>query len=225
VRNRLVAPSGPLSDTALELTLGQDLDLEAGSPSESWVRGRVTRPIPSGTFSADVTARFLAFGAKRAEGTGPANTPPPPSSRLDAFTSLQASVTVADRRGDNVHANLFAVGNGGSPRLLAGLEPFFDPRPFAADAQATASAGVAGKISGATVSYDADFNARELANPNCTGKPKEPHVYQHRASLVWDSPCKCWKAGVTATLYECNASPQLGFVIDLSSLADRHPTF
>ncbi len=233
VRNRLVAPSGVLSDTPIELTLGQDLDLEAGSPSESWVRARAARPLPFGTFSADVTARFLAFGAKRAEGTGPAVcagqdrrcAAAPPPSRLDAFTSLQAGITVADRRGDNVHANLFAVGNGGSPRLLAGLEPFFDPRAVAADAQASGSAGLAGKLSGATVTYDALFYARGLASAPCAGKSKAPHVYQHQASLVWDSPCKCWKAGVTAVLNECNARPQFGFVIDLSSLADRHPTF
>ena len=218
VRNRLVTPAGLLSDTPVELTLGQDLDLEAGIPSESWVQGRAARPLPFGTFSADVTARFLAFGAKR---TAAATVLPP--SRLDAFTSLQASVAVADRRGDNLHASLFAVGNGGSPRLLAGLEPFFDPRPVSG-AQANGSAGVTGKISGATVTYDADFNARKLAASPCS-KSLAPHVYQHRASLVWDSPCKCWKAGVTATLYECNAGPQFGFVVDLSSLADRHPTF
>jgi LPS-assembly protein len=232
VRNRLVTPSGQLSDTSVELTLGQDLDLEAGSLSETWVQARAARPLPFGTFSSDVTARFLAFGAKRAEGTGPAvcagqdrrcaGAPPP--SRLDAFTSLQASVMVADRRGDNVHASLFAVGNGGSPRLLAGLEPFFDPRAVAADALASGSAGLAGKLSGATVTYDADFNARELAASPC-GKTRAPHVYQHRASLVWDSPCKCWRAGVTAVLNECNASPKFVFVVDLSSLADRHPTF
>ncbi len=224
LRNRLVAPSGNLSNTSVELTLGQDLDLRAGSPSESWAQGRATRPLPVGTFSADVTARFLAFGAKRAEGTGPASTALP-ASRLDAFTSLQANATVADRRGDNVHANLFAVGNGGSPRLLAGLEPFFDPRPTAADAFAQGSAGLVGKFSGATVTYDALFYARALASEPCAGKSKAPHFYQHQASLVWDSPCKCWKAGVTATLNECNASPQFGFVVDLSSLAERRPTF
>jgi LPS-assembly protein len=222
LRNRLTVPSGALSLTTVELTLGQDLDLRAGQASETWVQGRASRPVPFGTVSADVTARFLAFGAKRAEGTGPANPALPlPPSRLDAFSSLQGSITAADRRGDNVHASLFAVGAGGSPRLLAGLEPFFDPRAVAADAQATGSAGVGGRFSGATIAYDASFNARELAVANCPGKPKAPHVYQHAFSLTWDSPCKCWKAGITAVLYECNASPQFGFVVDLSSLTER----
>ncbi len=220
VRNRLTVPSGPLSLTTAELTLGQDVDLGAGRASEGWVQARASRPVSFGTVSADLTARFLSFGARRAQGTGPAATTLP-ASRLDAFTSLQAGVTAADRRGDNVHAGLFAVGAGGSPRLLAGLEPIFDPRPVAADAQATGSAGLVGRISAAAVTYDASFNARQLATPNCQGKSVAPHVYQHAFSLVWDSPCKCWKAGFTAVLYECNASPQFGFIVDLSSLSER----
>ena len=220
LRNRLTVPSGPLSLTTAELTLGQDLDLGAGKLSETWVQASASRPVFFGTISGSVMARFLSFGAKLAEGSGPALTQLPPSA-FDAFTSLQANLTASDRRGDNVHAGLFAVGTGGSPRLLAGLEPIFDPRPEALDAQATGSAGLVGKISAATVTYDATFNARQLAAPICPGKSVAPHIYQHAFSLVWDSPCKCWKAGITAVFYECNAGPQFGFVVDLSSLSER----
>jgi hypothetical protein len=211
VRNRLVVPAGPLASTAAELTVGQDVDLEAGRLSETWTQGRAMCPVPFGSLSADLTARFLAFGARRAEGTGAA-TVALPASPLDAFTSLQAGLTAADRRGDNVHASFFAVGKGGSPRLLAGLEPFFDPRAVAADALATGSAGVVGRYSGATLTYDADFTARPQLD-----------VYQHRVSFVWDSPCRCWKAGVNVIINDRGA--QYGFVVDLSSLTERRRAF
>jgi hypothetical protein len=42
---------------------------------------------------------------------------------------------------------------------------------------------------------------------------------------VWDSPCRCWKAGVAAVLNECDARPRLSFIIDLSSITQRRPTF
>lgn len=220
LRNRLTIPTGALSLTTAELTLGQDLDLGAGKPSETWAQGRVSRPVPFGAFTVDATARFLAFGAKRSEGTGPLTTTLPPS-RLDAFTSLSASVRLDDRRGDNVHAGILAVGAGGSPRLLAGLEPLFDPRPFASDALAQGSFGVAGRVSGAAIGYDASFNARESAS-NCVGRTG-PHIYQHSIGVTWDSPCKCWKAGISVVLNECLPA-QFGFVVDLSAFSERRLT-
>jgi LPS-assembly protein len=81
--------------------------------------------------------------------------------------------------------------------------------------------GAAGRLSGATLTYDADFYARQLARSPCPGKSAAPHVYQHNFSFTWDSPCKCWKAGVTAILNECSEKPAFGFVLDLSSLTER----
>jgi len=206
VRNRLVLPGGPL----LDLTLGQDVDAAGGRLSETFALGSV-RYAP---VSLDAGARFRAFGASPPEG---APSPPRPS-RLDAFTELHGSLAIADRRGDNVHASFISVGAGGSPRVVAGLEPFFDPRAIPAGAVANGGFGVTTRLSGATASYDAAFNGRELAAPNCPGKPKSPHIFQHAASLVWDSPCHCWKLGVTASLYECDAAPRFGFVLDISGL-------
>jgi LPS-assembly protein len=219
LRNRLTIPYGSTSLTTVELTLGQDLDLGAGSPSESWVQGRASRPVPFGTISADVTGRFLAFGAKRTEGTGFAVTKLP-SSSLDAFTSLQANVSASDRRGDSVTAGLIAVGEGGSPRMLAGLEPFFDSRPVASDAQASGTFGATGKLSGAIIGYGAFFYARQLPAAPCAGKSTAPHFYQHSVSFTWDSPCKCWKAGIAVMMNECLPA-QFSFLLDLSSLSER----
>ena len=128
-------------------------------------------------------------------------------------------MTLADRRGDNVHAGLLAVGKGGSPRLLAGVEPLFDARPVAFDALASGNVGAVAKLSGASLTYEASFYARTLAAAPCAGKSTSPHVYQHAVGLVWDSPCRCWRMGLTATLNECIDSPQLQFVFDFSSLA------
>lgn len=215
LRNRLIAPAGHLSNAFLELTLGQDLDAAAGRASETWAQGALRLPF----LSLDARAGFRAFGA-----TTPAGTPEnAPSSRLDAFTELAGAVTFFDRRGDNLHATFTALGAGASPRVMAGLEPFFDPRPFAADAFALGSVGAGTHLSGATISYDALFYGRELAAaPVCANgstKSREPHVYQHQASFVWDSPCHCWKAGFSAILNECDDHPRFQLIVDLSSIA------
>ena len=71
--------------------------------------------------------------------------------------------------------------------------------------------------------YDALFYGRELpARPVCgdgTTKSAQPHIYQHQASLIWDSPCHCWRAGFTAMLNECDKFPTFHLVVDLSALA------
>lgn len=220
VRNRFLMPG-----LSAELSLGQDVDVGHGRLSETWAQGRLWKGLPFGVLTADATARFYAFGAKRAAGSGPASTALPPSRFFDAFTLLTANVTLGDHRGDNVHAGLLAVGAGGSPRLLAGLEPIFDPRPMAMDAVATGSAGLVAKLAGAALTYDAYFYARSQPKPACEGKSTGPHVYQHNLSLVWDSPCRCWRAGITLTMNECEAKPRLGFVFDLSSLSERRVAF
>lgn len=215
LRNRLIAPAGPLSNAFLELTLGQDLDAAAGRASETWAQGALRLSF----MSLDARAGFRAFGAAAPAGT-PENAP---SSSLDAFTDLGAGITFFDRRGDNVHANFVALSAGASPRVMAGLEPFFDPRPVAADAVALGSMGAGAHLDGATIAYDALFYGRELTSaPVCANgavKSRQPHVYQHQASLVWDSPCHCWKAGVSAILNECDEHPRFQLILDLSALA------
>jgi LPS-assembly protein len=217
LRNRLwrAGPAGWAS-TSLDVTLGQDVDLAAGRLSETWAQGS----LHLGPVSADAGARFYAFGAGPPAGAGPA-TAPLPRSFFDAFTSLHARLAVADPHGDDVHASLLAVGEGGSPRLLAGLEPLFDPRPNAFDALAIGGVGAVGRTSGATLTYDALYYARSLPSPPCAGKSTDPHFFQQSVSALWDSPCHCWRAGLTAVLNECLDRPQLQFLIDLSSLAER----
>ncbi len=213
LRSRLSAPAVPLS---LDLALGQDLDLGQGALSESWAQAA----LRLGLLSFDALARFYAFGAGPPLGSGPVTTSPElPPSFLDAFTSLQGGLTLADRRGDNVHATFLAVGKGGSPRLLAGLEPIFDRRPVAFDALAVAGVGAAARLSGLGLSYEASAYARELGAPPCAGKSTRPHFYQQAVGMVWDSPCKCWRVGVSATFNECIDKPQIQLLVDLSSLA------
>lgn len=215
LRNRLIAPAGPLANAFLQLTLGQDLDAAAGRASETWAQGSLRLSF----MSLDARAGFRAFGAATPAGT-PENAP---SSTLDAFTELSTGITFFDRRGDNLHASFISLAAGASPRVMAGLEPFFDPRPVAADAVALGSVGFGTRLSGASIGYDALFYGRELAaQPVCANgakKSQAPHVYQHQASLVWDSPCHCWKAGVSAILNECDDHPSFQLIIDLSSIA------
>ena len=216
LRNRLSFPSGPLSQTSLDLTLGQDLDLASGRFAESWVQTALTE----GPFSATATARVLVLGS-RAGGSGPV-TVTQPDSFFDAFSSLELWSRLGDARGDEVHASFIAVGKGGSPHLAAGLEPLFDPRPLAFDGLASGQVGLVAKVSGASLNYDAFFYARELAGAQlpCAATSPSPHVYQHVATLVWDSPCHCWKLGVTLTQNECTGLTYK-LVMDLSSLTER----
>jgi hypothetical protein len=65
LRNRLVASAGALSAARLDLDLGQDLDLKAGSLGETWFRGGVAW----GPVTGSLLARFLGFGASAAPET------------------------------------------------------------------------------------------------------------------------------------------------------------
>ncbi|MFL5262663.1 MAG: LPS-assembly protein LptD [Anaeromyxobacteraceae bacterium] len=223
LRNRLVVPAGPLSAAQLDVTVGQDVDLGRPRLAETWAEATVH----VWRISAGAEARFFGFGER-----APAGVPlPAEASGWDRFTELRANASVSDARGDEVHAGIFGLGPGGSPRLLAGLEPLFDLRPVAIGALAQGSVGARARISGALLSYDALFNARTFVGPDgqkaplCPDKSAAPHVYQHVASFVWDSPCHCWKAGITASLFECDPSPRFGFVLDLSSLSERRPSW
>lgn len=213
VRNRLTTSGRPIS---FDLSAGQDVDIGAGRLAETWVQTGLTL----GPLTANGTARFYGFGATR-----PAGIPRYVNSAgdelrsaLDDFTLVTGSVTVADGRGDNLHAGFLSVAPGGSPRLMAGLEPIFDLRPIAFSPVAQGSLGATVRWSGATVTYDALYYARELPSAPCQSASTAPHFYQHQASVVWDSPCRCWRAGVMIVKNECNPSPQLGFTVDLSAI-------
>lgn len=215
LRNRLTLPAGALSRAALDLDLGQDLDLSRGSLAETWARGG----LQAGAVTAGLTARFLAFGAEPPPGTWSAAK----GSWLDAFTELRADLALAWARGDRVHASVLALGAGASGRLRGGSDPLFDDRalPFAPQGQGSAGARVR-VAGGLDLSYDALFNVRTVTAPGCNpGRtPVEwtPHVQQHVAALGWDSPCKCWRAAVRVRVSDCGDFG-VGATLDLGELA------
>ncbi len=225
LRNRLGLTSGPRPLASLEASVGQDVDLTGGGRlAETWAQTALRVGLPLGaTLVGGGTARFYTFGAERPSGyTQQAR----PARVFDDFTELSVNAMIIDRRGDNAHASLTSFGPGGSPRVLAGLEPFFDLRALPVEPVAGGTVGITARLGGASLNYDALFNPRSQAPQNCAGSSKKidssPHVYQHQGSLVWDSPCRCWKAAVTAILNECDATPRFVFLVDLSSLAERH---
>jgi LPS-assembly protein len=209
LRNRLLPAPGGI--VGADVTLGQDVNLDAGKLSESFVQANVA--VWRATLG--VGARFFAFGAE----------PPVPATDprtfWDAFSEFNAGLTVGDGRGDDVHASLGTVGRGGSPRLVAGLEPFFDDtRALAFQPLASGGFGVRGRLGGATAAYDAAFTAREQATcPNVA--PRGPHVFQHAVSLVWDSPCKCWRLGLSVIANECDPSPHWSLIFDVAGLGTK----
>ncbi|HET7753029.1 MAG TPA: LPS-assembly protein LptD [Anaeromyxobacteraceae bacterium] len=208
LRNRLTRATG--APVALDLTLGQDLDLDRGRLAEAFL----DTALQLGPVRASGEARMHPGGAPVAGVR--AATP----SWLDDFSLLRGSVAVADRRGDEVHANVIAMGPTGSEWLSSGLDTFFDPQPRSVLPVAQGSAGAVLKLGAATAAYEAYFNMRELAAPLCPGKSTAPHVYQHAASLGWDSPCRCFKIAVRAVLSECDPNPQIGFQVALDQLTD-----
>jgi LPS-assembly protein len=216
VRNRLVAPAGALSGTVLELDLGQDLDLSRGRLAETWARGAVS----VGPVAASLLARFLAFGAKPPPGTW---TPQYPS-WFDAFTELRADLALSDRRGDNLHAGLLALGPGASASLKAGQDPLFDDRAVPFSPLAQGSAGFKVRVGGGLdLTYDALFNVRTVTAPSCGGLSPiawSPHVQQHLAGLGWNSPCNCWRAALQVRISECGGLGFAGAAIDLGDLKD-----
>ena len=38
--------------------------------------------------------------------------------------------------------------------------------------------------------------------------------------MTWDSPCRCWKAALVATVNACDTTPRFTFLFDLSALAE-----
>ncbi|HEU4383011.1 MAG TPA: LPS-assembly protein LptD [Anaeromyxobacteraceae bacterium] len=215
LRNRLTVPSGSLSRTALDLDLGQDFDLGRGALGETWARaGVLADPLTFG-----LTARFLSFGAE----PPPGSWTPVHRSWLDAFTELRADLGLHWKRGDRVHAGLLALGEGASGALRAGTDPLFDDRAIAFAAQGQGSAGARVRVAGGLdVSYDALFNLRTVTAPGCnvSRSPVEwsPHVQQHLAALVWDSPCKCWRAALRVRVSDCGDFG-VGATLDLGELA------
>ncbi len=181
LRNRLAIPSGTLSKNQIDLEVGQDFDVAAGSRSETWGRAG----FGFGSLSGSLLARFYAFGAGPSI---PQALQPLSQSWLDDFTELRFGLTLADKRGDNIHWSLLSLGAGASPQTKAGLDALFDPRPIAFAAIAQEALGVHAVMSGFNGDYDVLIDARN------------GHVQQHSVTCVWRSPCNCWNFGVTVTV-------------------------
>jgi LPS-assembly protein len=204
LRNRLIAGAA-----TVDLTVGQDVDLERGRLAEAWLEAAIA------------TGPLRATGEARLHPDGP----PDPTvaaarpSGLDAWSLLRGTLVLADGRGDDLHASLVAMGPDGSERLSAGLEAVLDPTPPPVEPVAIGSAGARVRLGGGILGYDAEFNARTLEAPYCAGKSTAPHVYRHTATLGWDSPCKCFRVALTAALYECDPNPSVGFQFGLGELS------
>jgi hypothetical protein len=207
LRNRMA--TGAAAPVTLDLDLGQDLDLGGGQVRAA--EAFCALGLRAGEVSAELNARFHTFGAGR-----PAGSPEPvAASWLDAFPELRATVSVGSPRRE-VHASFQAYGPGGSQRLAAGADPFFDARPIGLDASAIATAGFRTSWSAATLAYDLQATARTLATPLVENGRTSPHVFQQTVRFTWDSPCRCFKLGVVVAFREGrNNVPDVGLTFDL----------
>jgi LPS-assembly protein len=196
LETRLSSPGQDL----VRLSVGQDLDLANGRAGETWFTARAqVRP-----FDLDVRGRLDAFEEREEP-----SLPSPPSSWLDAFTSLRATLSASDRRGDRIALGLLALGPGASGDLVAGVDALFDPQgaPVEAVAQGNLSASLV--LGPATLGWEAQFPGRPLDVSACPGEGGgdrrigAAHVQQHVFRLAWDSPCRCLRARVVVTLDDC----------------------
>ena len=185
----------------VRLEVGQDLDARRGRFGESFV----SLAGGGAGVSADGGARFLAIDG-REEPVPPPAAPLAPSRLLDRFTELHANVSAADRRGDSLRVGLFSYGQGGSSPLVTGLDPLFDLRPAAFDAWAGVSASARAALGPATVGYDVDMFARDgyLGCRDGTSRPLSSFApSQHKATFVWNSPCRCFRIVAYASINRC----------------------
>jgi LPS-assembly protein len=211
VENRLEAGAAG----HLRLEVGQDFDLRAGTLAETFVTGAGVK----GPFSAEASARFLAFGER------PTPAPPPQyPSPLDDLTELRANVALTSPRGHALRASIFSLGPGASGTAMAGVDALFDLRPAALEGAAQGSVGVRGVFGGATLGYDALFPVRPTDVARCSGpglRRIEPwQVQQHAASAIWNSPCRCFVARLVVRVNDCG-EPSYSATIDLSQLGER----
>jgi LPS-assembly protein len=197
LETRLSSPAGDL----LRLSVGQDLDVAGGRPAESWFAAWArVRPL-----ELDVRGRLDLLEPREEPPGLPAAIP----SWLDAFTSLRASASLADRRGDRIGLGLIALGSGASGDLVAGMDALFDPlaAPVEAIAQGTLAASVV--LGPATLGWEAQFPGRPLQVDACPGEGGGErrigaiHVQQHVFRLAWDSPCRCLRVRAAVTVDDC----------------------
>jgi LPS-assembly protein len=210
LRNRVHA--GPA--TALDLLVGQDVDLAAGRLAEAYLQ-------------ATLAAWRLRLGGDASfyPDDAPESVPLPgfptttlPSSRfLDAFSFLGATAALVDSHGD-VHGTFTAMGPSGSQRLAAGLETLLDPQSASVTPFASGTAGITLRLGGASLSYDAAFNVRELAAPLVAGAKTAPHVYHHALVAGWSSPCKCFHVAVGLSKLETDP-PRFLFQFGLNEVS------
>jgi len=216
LETRLEAPGR----TVLRAELGQETDLRAGRLAETF--GAIGFGAPH--LNASASARVLAVPRE-----DPAPPPRIPSAALDRFTELRAGFAAEDGRGNGVQLGYAAIGAGGSGRLVAGLDPLFDPRAAPAlDASGTANIGLRAAIASARLGYDANVYGRAAYVPACTGTGERRvssfHLQQHKATFSWDSPCHCFRLSAEVRLDDCG-SLGYGVMIDLAGLGSHGSAF
>lgn len=212
VESRLLAGGTEVA----RIEVGQDLDLRRGRAGETFASAGLTL----GPLEASGAARLLAFDGR----ADPGEPAPRISSGLDRFTSLTAAVRLGSARGGSLHASFTAVGPGGTGLLVAGLDPLFDLRPVSAAESAEGTLGVRLAAGGATLGYDARFPGRATFVPSCVDAAGERRVegwqvQEHRASIAWDSPCRCFRLAAAIRVDDCGkVSPALS--VSLSRLGE-----
>lgn len=210
LQNRIEA--GPAGQLTLEV--GQDAELRGGEPKLAETFASLS--LARGPFSGDASARFLAFGGR------PPRTPGWRSSWLDEFTRLHVGAAVHDARGDQLRLALDSTGSGTVGSLGAGVDALFDLRPSGVAPDAWYRAGTRLVLGAARLDYEIRLAGRRVPAVQCGGGKtrsdvRELRAVEQTAALVWDSPCHCFVAGVTAGLDLCG-TPTYGVTVDLSKM-------
>jgi LPS-assembly protein len=192
VETRLLGPAGE----HLRAELGQDFDLRTGEPAESFA----TLRLQAGSIGAEGTVRYAGLAVRPVSPSDPAAEP-------DDWTEVRGALRFTSAKGYGAHAALSSIGAGGSPTAQGGVDSLFDLRPVPLGRSSQGDAGLRLPLGPATIGYDVLFPAREFSAPQCdstgTRQLGPLHIQQHTASVVWDSPCRCFRATVAVRVNDC----------------------
>lgn len=195
LETRLDGPEGEL----LRFQAGQDFDAGNGELAESWAALRAS----AGPVTAEGTARYLGFGARRISAVDPTR-------GFDDWTEVRGTLGLHGRGGSELHGSVASTGSGGSPMGLGGVDALFDLRPTLLPASAQANAGFRLVMGPMTIAYDLLFPPREVTLQTCdatgTRQVSAFHVQQQTATFVWSSPCRCFRAALRFGINDCATS-------------------
>jgi LPS-assembly protein len=187
--------------TLARLTLGRDLDLGNDAAGDAFVAGA----LALGPVRGDATVRFPD---------------------LTRYGEVSARLALGEPRGHRLHAEYVGVRGPGSRLQTAGIDVLFDPRPLEQGQATQATAGAQLALGPALLGYQVIVPGRDgITRAGCGTNPDRTlgafEIYEQLARLTWDSPCRCFRAGVQLEVDSCGNVTGLKGKLEIARLGER----